>query len=58
MSSDEPHPLTVVKRQERQAELRAEIERLQGRRARSHDPTTRARLDERIRIAQGRLDRG
>lgn len=41
----------------RREELRAELERLQGRRARSNDPATQARLDERIRIARGRVSR-
>lgn len=44
-------------RAEHRADLRREIERLQARRASSHDAKTQARLDERIRIAQGRLGR-
>lgn len=39
----------------RQQHWRAEIERLEGQRARSHDPKTQARLAERIRIEQRRL---
>jgi hypothetical protein len=39
-------------------EMRAELERLQARRARSRDPKTRARLDERIRVLTLRIGRG
>lgn len=39
----------------RQQHWRAEIERLEGLRARSRHPKTQARLTERIRIAHGRL---
>lgn len=42
---------------DRAEELRAELERLQARRARSNDPKTRAKLDERIRIVQQRIGR-
>lgn len=44
-------------REARRVELRAEIERLQGRMARSNDPKTRARLAAQIQRAQGRLGR-
>lgn len=57
MSSSEPHPLSVVRAKEHRARLRVELDRLQGRRARAKDPATRAKLDERIRIAQIRLGR-
>lgn len=55
MSSDEEHELTRVHRQERAARLRRDLDLLRGRRARSNDPATRARLDERIRVAERRL---
>ena len=41
----------------RREELRIEIEYLQGRRAKSNDPATQAKLDDRIRRAQARLSR-
>jgi|KBSSwiStaDraftv2_1062776.scaffolds.fasta_scaffold3821181_1 hypothetical protein len=41
----------------RRQELRIEIESLQGRRAKSNDPATQAKLDDRIRRAQARLSR-
>lgn len=58
MSSDEEHELTKIKRQERQSHYRAELDRLRGRRARSHDPATRRKLDDRIRTVEARLGRG
>lgn len=57
VSSDQPHELTVIKQQEHRAELRREIDILEGRRARTRDATTRRRLDERLRILRGRLSR-
>jgi hypothetical protein len=44
--------------EEKRAELRREIDILEGRRARTRDPKTRRRLDERLRIMRGRLARG
>ena len=44
-------------REARRVELRAEIERLQGRMARTNDPKTHARLATQVQRAQGRLSR-
>lgn len=44
-------------REARRVELRAEIERLQGRIARTNDAKTRERLAVQIQRAQGRLSR-
>lgn len=57
MSSNEEHELTRAKRIERQQHYRAELERLRGRRARANSPATRAKLDARIRVIEGRLSR-
>jgi len=48
---------TARARAARREELRAELERLQGRRARSNDPKTQARLDTQIARVQGRIAR-
>lgn len=44
-------------REARRAALRAELERLRGRIARSNDVATRAKLADRIRTIEGRLAR-
>lgn len=44
-------------REARRAELRAEVERLQGRIAKSNDPATRERLGRQLARAQARLSR-
>ena len=48
---------TARARAARREELRADLERLQGRRARSNDPKTQARLDTQIARVQGRIAR-
>lgn len=45
-------------REARRAGYRAELERLRGRIARSHDAATIAKLNARIRTIEGRLARG